>query len=82
LFAADVEDGMNTDLLSRLRAYAAANPTDVATVCETVRWSNAEERRERAKPMAAATPTLRGFAMPVQTDEEPFLLTRRNERHP
>jgi hypothetical protein len=68
---------MNAELLSRLRAYAAANPTDVATVCETVRHANAEERRERAKPMPAATPTLRGFVMPVQTDEEPFLLTRR-----
>jgi hypothetical protein len=59
---------MNDDLLSRLRAHAAANPTDVATVCETVRRANAEERRPS---------TLRGFAMPVQTDEEPFLLTRR-----
>jgi hypothetical protein len=58
---------VNADLLSRLRAYAAANPTDVATVCETVRYA-AEERRPS---------TLRGFVMPVQTDEEPFLLTRR-----
>jgi hypothetical protein len=73
---------VNADLLSRLRAYAAANPTDVATVCETVRYANAEERRARAKPMPAATPTLRGFVMPAQTDEEPFLLVRRIGRHP
>lgn len=71
---------MTSDLLSRLRAYAAANPGDVKTVCETVALIDAERRRERARPGPSRTPTLRGLVVPVQTDEEPFLLTRRITR--
>jgi len=70
---------VNDELLSRLRAYAAANPGDVKTICETVALMNAERRRERAKPEPSRTPTLRGLVAPLvyEVDEEPFLLTRR-----
>lgn len=71
-----------SELLSRLRAYAAANPGDVKVIAATVdtlrrerQEADAEARRDRAK-LPSVNTTKRGLRAP-ELDHEPFLLTRR-----
>ncbi len=78
-----------SDLLQRLRAYAAANPTDVKVIAETIHHAAELEAYEalarlsakwRKRNAPASIPmrnrTLRGFRAP-SLDHEPFPLTRR-----